>query len=91
MNSVLDAAAVYEMLCELENKVLDRAAFEKIYGELIADTGHKILLCEEEGQVCGMLHFRMEYQLHHVGKIGEIMEFIVQERCRMGGIGGRMS
>ncbi len=84
-----DLESVYALMCELENRTLEREAFERIYKEQLLKPNH-VLLVYEEGAVLGVLHLRMEEQLHHAGKIAEIMELSVQEGCRSKGIGKQL-
>lgn len=49
-----------------------------------------LLVWEEETQVKGVLHLRMERQLHHAALVAEIMEFAVDKNARSNGIGGEM-
>lgn len=48
------------------------------------------MLYENSSEVIGLLHLRLENQLHHCGKTAEIMELIIQEGHRSEGIGGSL-
>ena len=85
-----DCNAVYERICDLENKELPFDAFAEIFAEQVADPRFYCLLCEMEGRVVAMLNLRFERQLHHASKIAEVLEFSVSSACRSQGIGKKM-
>lgn len=85
-----DGKAVYDLICDMEEKQLPYEAFEAIYLRQLVREEHFCLIAEEEGQVCAMLHLRFEEQLHHCERIAEIMEFVVDARCRGKRLGQRM-
>ena len=64
--------------------------FPRCMEEMLADSRHVFLVWEEETQVKGVLHLRMERQLHHAALVAEIMEFAVDKNARSNGIGGEM-
>ena len=49
-----------------------------------------LLVAEVDGKVVGLLHLRMEFQLHHCGTVAEIMELIVSDAVRSKGIGAEL-
>ena len=54
---------------------------------ILANSSHLLLVAEEQGKVQGVLHLRMEFQLHHCDRIAEIMELIVSPAARSKGVG----
>ena len=75
-------------LCEeLEECVFPADVFSHIYKNILENKDHVVLLYEEEGSVCGFLHMRMEYQMHHCARIAEILELDVRAERRSEGIG----
>lgn len=85
-----DCRGIYELICDMEEKELPWDAFSQMYREMLADSRHVFLVWEEETQVKGVLHLRMERQLHHAALVAEIMEFAVDKNARSNGIGGEM-
>ena len=85
-----DCSAVYDMICDMEAKKMPYPAFETIYLEQIADTDHEIILGELDSATVAVAHLRYENQLHHAGRIAEIMEFVVKEGYRNKGLGAKM-
>lgn len=85
-----DCKAVYDLICDMEKKELPYEAFEAIYLRQLAREEQYCLIAEEAGQVCAMLHLRFEEQLHHCERIAEVMEFVVDARCRGQRLGQRM-
>ena len=85
-----DCKAVYNLICELEEKELPYKEFAEIYREQVKDEGYYCLVYEYEGKVIALLNLRFEGQLHHAAKIAEIMEFEVSAAYRSKGIGKDM-
>lgn len=85
-----DCRGIYELICDMEEKELPWDAFSQMYREMLVDSRHVFLVWEEETQVKGVLHLRMERQLHHAALVAEIMEFAVDKNARSNGIGGEM-
>ena len=96
-----DEGQVYALICDMEQKELPREAFAAIFARQLEDEHYCCLVCEldqpESGQsgqqpdrqpeLAGVLNLRLEDQLHHAGRIAEIMEFAVAASCRSGGLG----
>lgn len=82
-----DCPAIYALICDMEAKKLPYSEFEEIYFEQLEDNRHICLICEENGEVTGSINLRMERQLHHAGRICEIMELVVRPDRRGQGIG----
>ena len=82
-----DCKAVYNMICDMENKQLPYAVFAEIYQEQLQRKDMYCLIREEGGKATAMLNLRFEEQLHHCEKIAEIMEFVVEADCRNAGVG----
>ena len=82
-----DCKAIYDLICDMENKELPYADFEEIYRKQLQREDLYCLIREEDGKVTAMLNLRFEEQLHHCEKIAEIMEFVVDAACRNAGVG----
>ena len=84
-----DAAAVYALICELEEQVLPQPEFEKIFGILLKLPEHFLLIGEIDSRAAAFLHLRVEWQLHHAAKIAEVLEFDVAQSYRCRQLGGQ--
>ena len=82
-----DCKAMYDLICDMENKRLPYEIFEGIYRKQLQREDMYCLIQEEDGKVTAMLNLRFEEQLHHCEKIAEIMEFVVDVECRNAGVG----
>ncbi len=82
-----DAAALYRLICELEEKQLDQNGFYEIYRSQLENPWYRCWVWEEDGLVVGMLNLRLERQLHHARPAAEILEFAVLKSHRGKGIG----
>ncbi|WP_277234507.1 GNAT family N-acetyltransferase [Phocaeicola salanitronis] len=82
-----DCPDIYALVCDMEAKQLPHDEFKEIYSEQLEDNRHTCLVCEENGKLTGCINLRMERQLHHAGRICEIMELVVHPDYRCQGIG----
>ena len=82
-----DCKAIYDLICDMENKQLPYAVFEEMYRNQLERKDMCCIIREENGKVEAMLNLRFEEQLHHCEKIAEIMEFVVDAGCRNHGVG----
>lgn len=78
--SVADFQSIYSLVCDLEKTTFIFEAFKRYYEGIMSNPGHVILVYKKHGRIIGMLHIRMEMQLHHCGKIAEIMELIIEKK-----------
>ena len=82
-----DLPGVYALMCQLEEQALPYGPFTAIYGRLAENPAHTFFLSEEGDTLLGMLHLRVEGQLHHAGLVAEIVELSVSSSCRGRGLG----
>ena len=85
-----DTKAVYDLICDMEAKLLPYDAFSDIFEKQVMDDDYYCLLREEDGKVISELNLRFEMQLHHADRIAEIMEFAVDPGYRNKGIGAEV-
>lgn len=85
-----DLPAVYRLICDLEETTFSEEMFIWGYEAMTADPNHLVLVAEENEKVIGVLHLRMEFQLHHCAKIAEILEFMVCSEYRSRGVGKQL-
>ena len=62
----------------MEAQTLPYETFEEIYSRQLENDCYICLVYEINGEVIGCINLRMEYQLHHAGRICEIMELAVR-------------
>lgn len=82
-----DVKGVYELICDMEQSALPYEEFERIFLAQLEDGNYCCLVCRREGEPVAVLNLRFEEQLHHAGKIAEIMELAVDGRYRNRGLG----
>ena len=82
-----DCKAVYSLVCDMENSVLPYERFAEIYRRQLADDNYRCIICDIENSVAGFINLRYEDQLHHAGRIAEILELVVAPGRRRQGIG----
>ena len=63
---------------------------EKYILRQLKDSHYYCLVCELDEEIVGVLNLRLEEQLHHVGKVAEILEFSILNGYRNKGIGKEM-
>jgi PhnO protein len=85
-----DLKGIYELISELEGVPLDYDKFECIFIQYLKEDKYHFIVEEDNGIVRGCLNLRIEYQLHHVRKIAEIMELTVKSENRSQGIGSKL-
>ncbi|MCR5096071.1 MAG: GNAT family N-acetyltransferase [Erysipelotrichaceae bacterium] len=85
-----DIDIIYELICELEDTALDKEAFKQAFYFQLDDDRYLCLLNEDDGTIKGLLNMRIEQQLHHAGKIAEIMELVVGKKYRGNNIGSEL-
>lgn len=86
--NLTDSKELYELICDLEEKMLSYEKFYDILNEQLQDRQHYyFLLCEDEERVLGILNLRFERQLHHAGPVAEILEFYTVPDKRRQGLG----
>ena len=82
-----DVKRVYELICDMEQSTLPYGEFERIFLAQLEDEAYYCLVYRREGELVAVLNLRFEEQLHHAGKIAEIMELAVDGSHRNRGLG----
>ena len=85
-----DQPEIYSLICALEETSFPQEMFAWGFYTMLSSASHLLLVAEEEGQIVGLLHLRMEFQLHHCRTVAEIMELIVSREVRSKGIGAAL-
>lgn len=77
---ITDLNDVYRLICELEETLLDKQNFEKVYIKNITDENIYYLVTFIENKIIAFVSVHIQYLLHHAGKVSEIQDlFVVQE------------
>lgn len=85
-----DLPFLYDCLCDLEEMTLNRAAFERIFLENVADPRVRYVLAEADSVPVGFLNCHVQGLLHHAGLVGEIQEMYVLPDWRSKGVGQQL-
>lgn len=78
---------VYNLLCELEQANFKKEIFDNIYNQNLTNPNIHYILAVDEGNVVGFGSLHIQYLLHHVSKVGEIQELIVNTEYQRQGYG----
>ena len=78
-----DMEDIYNLMCILENKELDKEHFVQTYQQ-------NIHLVYKEDRILGFISFVVHHYLHHDRDMGEIVELVVLPECRGKRIGQQL-
>ena len=84
-----DVEDIYNLMCILENKELDKEHFVQTYQQNIQDE-NIIYLVYKEDRILGFISFVVHHYLHHDRDMGEIVELVVLPECRGKRIGQQL-
>lgn len=76
-----DIDNIYQLICILEEKQLNKDYFIKTYNQGINDS-YTYYYVYEEGQILGFISFYIHHYLHHDNNTGEIVELVVSPQAR---------
>ncbi|GAB3172228.1 GNAT family N-acetyltransferase [Telluribacter humicola] len=85
-----DEELLYQMLCDLENEILDLSAFTQVFQHNLSNQDIAYLVAEWDGVVVGMASCHVQPLLHHAALVGEIQEMYVDPALRSQGIGQKL-
>lgn len=85
-----DEDAVYELICILEKKTINKEHFSQVYQQGIHSDDVKYLVYRKDQEILGFLSFTIHHYLHHDNDTGEIVELVVKESHRGLRIGHRL-
>ena len=85
-----DLKDIYDLICDMESTQLDYKKFEQIFIRYLENENFYSIVVEEDDLIIACLNLRIEYQLHHVEKIVEIMELAVKKEYRSKGVGKKL-
>lgn len=84
-----DMEDIYNLMCILENKELDKEHFVQTYQQNI-NNDDVIYLVYKEDRILGFISFVVHHYLHHDRDMGEIVELVVLPECRGKRIGQQL-
>lgn len=82
-----DAPVLYDMICGLENTVIDRIAFQSVFDRNIFAENIAYFIAELDGKPVGMVSCHIQALLHHSALVSEIQEMYVDPSYRSYGVG----
>jgi len=85
--SIAHLENVYELICELENDVLDKDDFSRIYRENLNDASIHYFLAVDGQTIIGFASLHIQKLLHHCALVGEIQEIIIAKNQQGSGAG----
>ena len=83
-----DIYSVYNLVCELENTKFDYEVMKQII--MNVQTQDIIFVYELNNYIVGYLVLHITYQLHHAGKVSEVIELCVHPEYRNQNIGSEL-
>ncbi len=82
-----DRDAVARLIEQLEERAIDREAFNAVYQENLNNPQIVYQIALSEGKIRGFVSVHVQKLLHHTAPIAEIQELVVDEKCRGQGVG----
>lgn len=78
---------VYYLLCELEHTEVDKKSFEEVFKNNLVNPDIHYLLATDKQNIIGFASLHIQHLLHHVAKVAEIQEIIVDKHYQGQGVG----
>ena len=85
-----DLDTVYQMICVLEETILDREGFSAVYQSNLKNPNIHYFLAQQEETPIGFASLHVEQLLHHASKVGELQELVILPQCRGLGVGRKL-
>lgn len=82
-----DFNEIFNLMCELEEDILDKEAFATIFKKNLKNENIHYLVAKDGADIIGFISLYTHDLLHHVSKIAEVQELIVTARFQGQGIG----
>ncbi|MEZ0484835.1 GNAT family N-acetyltransferase [Fibrella aquatica] len=82
-----DLAFFYDCLCDLEETILNYAAFESIFLDHLNNPAIRYVVALADNVPVGFVDCHVQQLLHHAGPVAEIQEMYVVPDWRSKGIG----
>lgn len=84
-----DLEDVYQLICILENKQINKEHFIQTYQRALEDKD-TIYMVYRDNQIKGFISFVVHHYLHHDQDMGEIVELVVDPKYRSQKIGEKL-
>jgi PhnO protein len=88
--SATDRGIIYNMICRLENMILDRAGFDAAFDHNITSSNISYFIAEQDRKPVGMVSCHIQPLLHHAALVSEIQEMYVEAEYRSQKIGNAL-
>lgn len=85
--SMEDRDSIYEMICLLEDEVLDKPSFDRVFEHNMENRDIFYIIAVGKDRIVGFASLHIQLLLHHSGPVAEIQELIVMPETRGLGIG----
>ena len=85
-----DTDSLYKMICELEDKILDRDNFDFVIQHNMKNPWVRYFIAESDGIPVGMGSCHIQPLLHHTAFVAEIQEMYVDDSYRSREIGKKL-
>ncbi len=79
--------AVYDLLCVLENEIMNKSKMAQIYAQNMEDSTVFYFSAVQDGVVIGFASMHIQHLLHHAAPMAELQEIVVREGSRGQGVG----
>lgn len=70
-----DFEDIYQLVCQLEETEFDQEAMYEVFQHVISD--HTVFISKDYDRITGYLVLSITYQMHHCGKVAEVVELCV--------------
>lgn len=70
-----DFEGIYQLVCQLEETEFDQEAMYEVFQHVISD--HTVFISKDYDRITGYLVLSITYQMHHCGKVAEVVELCV--------------
>jgi len=81
---------IYNLICELEDKKLDKDSFTQIFLDNLSNKDIYHFLAHENGDTIGFASLHIQNLLHHCSKVGEIQEIVISKKHQGKGVGSML-
>ena len=80
--NALDAKIVYDLVCDWMQRTFDYEMFEKEFAKYIVEEKNTAVVVKKDDRIIGFMNVRIDFQLHHMANVAEILELAVERGYR---------
>lgn len=77
-----DCKIVFDLVCDWMQRTFDYTMFVEEYEKYITSDHITTVVAKDADQVIGFMSVRIDFQLHHMAKVAEILELAVAREFR---------